>query len=439
MSQEKSHRKIKLSKKIVDGLDHPVAIVDASGKKSSPQYIIWDSELKGFGIRVTPGSKTYVAESRVRGETCRVKIGKHGELTAEQARKEAKTLLGQMARGLNPNKQKLEQRAKSKTLAEVWSEYKEARNLRPNTLYLYEGTLRRSFSDWLSKPVSSITKDMVQQRHKKISANVGPRSNDEGAKALANQAMRFLRSLMNFAASTYEDSDGKPILSENPVNRLSQAKAWNKNKRRKTVITKSQLKPWFDAVQALTHDTTRDFLLLCLFTGLRRNEAASLTWANVNLKEAWLFIAEENVKTGEEHRLPLSDYLVDMLKRRKKAYSSKSPYVFPSFKDPSRYIVECKFSVKKVSDESGVKFMVHDLRRTFLTIGEALDISHYALKRLANHKMSGDVTAGYVVANIERLREPMQAITDFILVQVGQRAPNERDKLADNYQKFQSV
>ena len=49
----------------------------------------------------------------------------------------------------------------------------------------------------------------------------------------------------------------------------------------------------------------------------------------------------------------------------------------------------------------------------------ALDIPVYALKRLLNHKMTSDVTAGYVVIDIERLRKPMQMITDYILKQIG--------------------
>ena len=438
----KPQGKVKLTKKAVEQLPFTEPKIDsATGKKVSNQYLIYDSDLTGFGIRVTQSAKTYFAEARVSGKTRRVKIGRHGEFNAEQARKEAVKLLAQMASNIDPNASKAEQKAKSVTLGEAWQEYKKTRALRKTTIDLYEGTLRRSFQDWLDKPVSRISKDMVQKRHKKISATVGPRSNEEGAKALANQAMRFLRSLMNYVASSYEDSEGKPILAENPVNRLSRAKAWNKNKRIKTVITKSQLKPWWDAVQSLDNETSKDFLLLCLLTGLRRKEAATLTWAHVNLNEAWIVIPEDKVKTGEEHRMPLSDYLLDLLKKRRKV-TQESLFVFPSKKSESGHIEEPKRAVKNVCDQSGVKFMVHDLRRTFLTIGEALDISHYALKRLANHKMSGDVTAGYVVSNVERLREPMQAITDFILVQVGLKSNEESigvKKVADNYEKLQSI
>ena len=58
---------------------------------------------------------------------------------------------------------------------------------------------------------------------------------------------------------------------------------------------------------------------------------------------------------------------------------------------------------------------VHDLRRTFITTAESLDIPAYALKRLLNHKMNHDVTAGYIIMDVDRLRKPMQKITDYLL------------------------
>ena len=60
-----------------------------------------------------------------------------------------------------------------------------------------------------------------------------------------------------------------------------------------------------------------------------------------------------------------------------------------------------------VEKQSGAKFMLHDLRRTFLTVADLLNISSYAIKKLANHKMTSDVTAGYIISDAERLREPM--------------------------------
>jgi len=75
----------------------------------------------------------------------------------------------------------------------------------------------------------------------------------------------------------------------------------------------------------------------------------------------------------------------------------------------------------KIKEQTGIHFTLHDLRRTFITIAESLDISYYALKSLVNHKISngGDVTAGYIIPNPERLRGPVQKIADYILAQAG--------------------
>jgi integrase len=83
----------------------------------------------------------------------------------------------------------------------------------------------------------------------------------------------------------------------------------------------------------------------------------------------------------------------------------------------------------KVIKESGISFTIHDLRRTFMTIAESLDISAYAVKRLANHKMNNDITAGYIIADVERLRDPMQKITDYILKCAGVKQPIKAIKL----------
>jgi hypothetical protein len=61
----------------------------------------------------------------------------------------------------------------------------------------------------------------------------------------------------------------------------------------------------------------------------------------------------------------------------------------------------------------------HDLRRTYVTVAESLDISRYAIKRLVTHSIGNDVTEGYVIMDVERLRAPMQKITDYFLKAMG--------------------
>lgn len=165
---------------------------------------------------------------------------------------------------------------------------------------------------------------------------------------------------------------------------------------------------------APNRETIRDYLLFVLLTGLRRREAAALTWNRVDFRDKTFTVIE--TKNHTDHTLPLTGYLFDLLAIRKS--KAVNQYVFPN-EFGTGMLNDPKKQIKKVVDESGVSFTTHDIRRTFITIAESLDISAYALKRLLNHKMSNDVTAGYIITDVERLRVPMQKITDFITVQFG--------------------
>jgi len=395
-------------------------------------YFEFDDELKGFGVRVSGGVKSYIFQGRVvvNGESKKVRrtLGRCGVMSVEQARNEAKKLIGLFVQGVDPLAKERESETKLVTLREVFEPYKKARRLRQKTVSVYEGALRRCFPDWLDLPITQITKQMVQDRHQEISNANGPRGKGE---AQANQAMRVLRSLINYAGSVYEDSEGKPIVVENPVKRLSQAKLWNHNRRRQSIIDRSQLSRWWRAVSGL-NDTLRDFFILCLLTGLRRNEAAGLKWSDIDLDAKTLRIEGDRTKNHEDHFLPLSDYLERLLKQRRSEYIFKSPYVFPGRQDQG-HLTEVKRGVNQVHKASAVKFMTHDLRRTFLTIGESLDIPYYALKRLANHKDGNDVTSGYIKSDVERLRQPMQQITDAIL-HYAKVSKSGRVKITRRYQ-----
>ncbi|GKS70002.1 phage integrase family protein [Nitrosomonas sp. PY1] len=387
-------------------------------KLSTPetgQAFVRDSELKGFAVRVTSaGAKSFILEKRIDGKVKRLTLGRYPELTVEQARKKAHKLLGHIAIGRNPVAERKQESLQGTTLKQAFDDFvKTRKNLKERTLYDYRRVMSIIFTDWQDKPMININKDMVSKRHNKIGSERG--------EAYANLSMRFLRALFNFAIAQYEDGNGKSILHENPVVRLTQTRAWYRVDRRQTVIKPHELKPWFQAIMNLKNDplsqnreTIRDYLLLVIFTGLRREEAASMTWDNVDLQSKTLKATD--TKNHLDHTLPLSDFLYDLLQQRKN--NATNEYVFQRASGTG-YVSEQRKQIAKVIKESGISFTIHDLRRTFLTVAESLDISAYAVKRLANHKMSNDVTAGYIVADVERLRQPMQKITDYILKCAG--------------------
>ena len=389
---------MRISKSFVD----KVKIPPLSETGVSTQKFYRDSAIVGFGLRVTSGgAKSFIVEKRINGKVKRMTLGRYGNLTVEQAKKEAMKTLGKVAIGEDPIAEKKEKNVRSLSLQDTFDDYLNTRkDLKQTTIDDYKRVMKWAFEDWLSRPITDISKDMVENRH----CERGKRS-----KARANNSMRVLRAIINHARNKFEDAKGNPIILINPVERLSQNRAWFKVEKRQTLIKAHQLSPWYKATLQLNHETTRDYLYFVLFTGLRRTEAAQLQWDQVDFND--LTFTLPDTKNGESHTLPLSDYLEALLRRRYE--HRESDFVFPS-NSKKGYIIDPQKSLLRVIDLSGVVFTLHDLRRTFITIAESLDIPAYALKQLLNHKDPRDVTAGYIISDVERLRAPMQRITDYI-------------------------
>ena len=392
---------IKIIKSVVEKLPHP-----ANG-----QDFYRDQTLVGFGLYAGAQSKTFYVEKRINGKSVRTAIGRHGQISAQRARERAQEILGKMATGINPNDEKRSKLVRGVSLKKVYKDYKEVRkDLKPKTLYDYDRMMTTVFSGWQSNAISDITKDMIERKHKKIGEENGP--------AYANLAMRFLRSLLNFAISKYENSKGQSFILENPVKRLSQTRAWYRVDRRRREIKSNDLQVWYKTVSNLSNDSLRDYLILLLFTGLRKQEALKLEWEHVDLSNETLTITD--TKNLIPLTLPLSDFVFELLKNRNNSRDTDTKFVFPG-QGKTSHLVEPREAVKKVRKLSNIEFSLHDLRRTFITNAESLDIPHYALKQLVNHKQGNDVTAGYIISDPERLRIPMQKVTNKLLSMIGIR------------------
>ena len=293
------------------------------------------------------------------------------------------------------------------TLSMAFRDFLKTRDLKDRTIRDYKRSMGVAFPDWSNRRVIDIKRDSIAKRHEKL-------GKDQGA-AQANQHMRFLRSLLKFAAGYYEDANGDPLIKYNPVQRLSQTKAWYRVPRRQTIIKPHDLPIWFQSVTGLENKLVKDYLLFLLLTGSRRGEGMTLEVEQVDLKQrSYTFLDPKN---RQPLTLPLPDYLFDIIKQRVKN-ANGDRYVF-SGTGKNGHLVEPKQQVKKIIKKSGVTFTLHDLRRHFITVADSLDLSVFAIKRLVNHSIGGDVTSGYVVTDVERLRGPMQKIEDKILAIAG--------------------
>ena len=389
----------RLTKSTIDKIQAP----SPASNGRATQTIVRDEALQGFGLLVgSGGTKSFFVERRIKGRVKRISIGRYGHLTPQQARKIAQDLLGQIAMGKDPAQEKKSQEARQVTLQHAFEDYLRSRkDLKPGTIDNYRKCMDGCLADWLPKRLIDIDKDMVNVRHSKIGRS---------APARANNTMRVLRAVFNHAIAKYEDSNGRPVLSVNPVDRLSQTRAWYQIERRRTLLSPSDIKIWHQGTLELGEEVSRDFLQFLLYTGLRKMEAASLRWDAVDQTGGFLTIGD--TKNREPHTLPITRQIGEILEARQVA-ANTSEWVFPSPKRAG-HLREPRGALRQITERQGISFTLHDLRRTFITIAEGLDIPHYALKRLLNHRDPNDVTAGYIVSNVERLRRPMQQISDQI-------------------------
>lgn len=391
------------------------AFIESLPYADTGQNFFRDSQLKGLGLRIGTASKVFIAEGKVNAKNVRVTLGRHGLLTVEQARMAAGNMLAMFAQGMNPNHVDAASHANSLTLAAIFQSYSLARaDLKPRTRYDYTRFMHTHFAEWGNIPVSAISPDMIRRKHRIMGQH---------SEAQANLAMRFMRSLFNFAMLHYKDKTGKSLIADNPTKILAQRAAWYRVAGRQTVISPQQLPAWLKAVHILptistgaNKEAVKDYLLLLMFTGLRREEGLSLQWNAIDFKAKTLKIGD--IEHMQVRTLPLGTFLYYLLKKRHDQYAQLSPYVF-SGSGKQGYMTDPSKRIRLVIKTCGFAFTQHDLRRTFIAIAESLDVPSSALKQLISTNApdingASELASPYT-SDWEMLVIAMQKITDYLM------------------------
>jgi integrase len=422
--------RLKLTKSAIASIPAP----DPSGK----QTLHWDTELKGFAVLAsgTTTAKTFVVQHTMRdGKSRRVTIGPVNVTTFDAAQGQAKGLLGQFWENIDPKaaeRATREERRKQErgTLSAVLDDYLGKKKLSDNSRTYYRRMIERHLASWLPKPLADITLELVKARHAEIAKEIAKRNpgsrkgggptNGQGS---ANMVMRLFGVLWKWAARPHRLGN----IGSCPTWILQDEDQWFQSVRRERLVKGDDLPRWFRAVDQLESRTQRDYLLLMLFTGLRRREAASLRWDDIDFAARLIRLPAARTKSGRRLDLPLSAYVRDLLLARR-ALGRDGPFVFPAT-SKSGHVEDAATNLDIVAKQTGIVVCAHDLRRTFITVAESSDISPMALKALVNHQLpESDVTAGYVRMTVERLREPAQRVCDRLLAlcQIEQRDDVER-------------
>jgi integrase len=380
---------------------------DPSGK----QVLWWDAKTRGLGVLCsgTTTSKTFVVQHKLADRrTRRITVGPIA-IGLKKARADAAGLIADILKGGDPKAERRAAVRRARTLREALDAYlTDNKTLSERSRAGYRAAVENYLTAWLDAPIRDINTEAVFRRHAEIAGEVAARNRGRSGggpatgQASADGVMRELRAIW------YHQAELDPTMPPNPV---KMKKGWFKVQARNGSVAREQLPSFFAAVDGLDSRTSRDYLLLLLFTGLRRGEAAGLRWSEIDFAARLIRLPAARTKTKRGLDLPMSGFVRDLLVARR-AIGVEGPFVFTAA-SRSGHVEEPKFALAQVATACGVAVTAHDLRRTFTTIANGT-VSGRDARALVNHSVGGNVHDDYDQVTAEELRAAAQKVGERI-------------------------
>ena len=383
----------KLNKRTVDALVPPKA----------GQDFIWDTEIKGFGVRVgSTGAKTFViqyvnAEGRLR----RVKIGRFGVFTVEQARDLAKIKLGAVAAGEDSAEEA--RRARNEmNVNELCDWYltearagrilgRKNRPIKASSLDMDESRIRTHIKPLLGKriaryltiaDVEAMQTDVANGKTEK--ARTGGRGGKAtGGPGVAARCVGTLQAILGHAKH-------KGLLTEHPTKGAKKLAGKKRTRRLSVAEIEALGKAMAYAEHNGENSTALAVIRTLLLTGYRREEAQAMhrTWVN----PMGGFVAFPDTK-GDAQVRAIGPEAIKVVVAQ--AEIAGNPHVFPSTAADGPYtaVSSCLKRVCQLAGLAGVT--AHTLRHTFGSIAGELGFSELTIRAMLGHA-SQNVTQDYI-------------------------------------------
>lgn len=348
----------RLTKRLVEGLEI-----------KGSDYLLWDDELSGFGIRVFPsGRKTYLVQYRAQGRTRRRAIGQQGALTAEEARKEARRLLGEVAKGGNPSEDR-KRHLDAPTMAFLCDKFLTdyaAHHCKTSTATGYEIVIRRYISPKLGpRKIDDVSRSDIVAFHHDL----------RHRPYMANRAVSILSKMFNLAEDWGMRSD-----STNPARRIQKFK---EEEKKRYLSDDEQTKLGCVLAEALESGEETPYavaaIFLLLLTGCRLGEILTLRWEYIGPHHLEL----PDSKTGQR-RIPLPAEARDILMSLPKVEGN--PFVIVGEVE-GQHLINLQKTWLRVRDRAGIPDVrMHDLRHTYASVAVMNGIDPFMLKEILGHK-----------------------------------------------------
>jgi len=351
----------KLTKKYIDSL-----------LPKTKNYMVWDTEIRGFGARVWQSGKiVYLLRYRNKYKQQRkYTIGTHGEITPDQARSIAQQCKAEIAKGNDPAQLKAENRT-SLTVADLCqrfiTEYSVKRH-KPNTHANY----RFNIEKWVLPRIGKMKIDAVQRKdmvaiHYAISKDFPQ---------VANRIIAILSKMFNLA-----EAWGIRENNSNPCRHVEKNSANAKER----FLSNQEISTLNDVLQHAEMTQTETMsainaIRLLLFTGCRLREILDLKWEYVDLQDQCFKLPDS--KTGAK-RVYFSVQVKEILEKITRV--DGNPYVIVG-REEGKQLNNLQKSWRRIRRLANIENVrIHDLRHTYASIGVANGLSLQMVGKLLGH------------------------------------------------------
>jgi integrase len=382
------------------------------------QRIDYDTEVKGFGLRVTKGgARSFILNYRVHGVERRYTIGSYPDWGVSAAREEAKRLKRLVDQGRDPMGERHDERA-APTVNELVDRYlvEHAPRKRERSRQEDESLIRQWIRPELgNKRVADLRHADIEKLHHKITAH--------GTPTRANRTAALLSKAFSLAVRW-------EMRPDNPVKGIER----NTEEKRNRYLAGDELRRLTEALAVYPNQGAANAIRLLLLTGARRGEILGATWDQFDLEEGVWTKPAALTKQKKLHRVPVSAPVRQLLaemrgaadRRAAETNREPSPFLFPAQRRARQgpgHMVEVKGAWRAICKQAGLSGVrVHDLRHTYASILASAGLSLPIVGQLLGHTQPG-TTSRYV----HLYDDPLRAATERIAAVI---AGNGSDKPA---------
>ncbi|MEX0320496.1 MAG: tyrosine-type recombinase/integrase [Ruegeria sp.] len=347
----------KLTKRAVDTL-----------QPEASDYFVWDSQIAGFGVRVMPsGAKTYQAQYRKGGRTRRVSVGRHGKITVDEARKLAKEIMGQVARGDNPAEE-IAQHRRAPTVAALCERFFDS-HVKERCKASTQGEYRRAIDLFIVPAMGSFK---VVDVERKDVAELHHKFRDKPYQA--NRTLGVLSKMFNLAEIWGLRPDGS-----NPCRHVPKYR----EQKRERFLSQHELQRLGQVLSEAERDGSESPYIIAAFrllilTGCRLGEIQTLQWSFITDTGMEL----PDTKTGAR-RIPLPQAARAVLSALPRL--PDNPYVIVG-KVPGKYATDLQHPWRRIRARAGLHDVrIHDLRHTYASNAVSSGMPIQMVGRLLGH------------------------------------------------------